>query len=184
MARVQHTAGAGVQAMCAGALEPPPLLIGWPDFCSSLPIPGTPALVPAPRPGSQEPWCLQPHRLRASCHWVSLGEAWCLLMAHCQALDSLWVSRCHRPAPVPLCPHHSLRPWPALPALIRYIRPVFVSRSDQDSRRKTVEEIRRRAQSAGKWPQVMPPAWALMGLPGHVSKGTLPGCWALLRLSW
>ncbi|KAK2117498.1 hypothetical protein P7K49_004384, partial [Saguinus oedipus] len=41
----------------------------------------------------------------------------------------------------------------SLPALIRYIRPVFVSRSDQDSRRKTVEEIKRRAQSNGKWPQ-------------------------------
>lgn len=40
------------------------------------------------------------------------------------------------------------------PALIKYIRPVFVSRSDQDSRRKTVEEIKRRAQSNGKWPQV------------------------------
>lgn len=39
-------------------------------------------------------------------------------------------------------------------ALIKYIRPVFVSRSDQDSRRKTVEEIKRRAQS-GKWPQVL-----------------------------
>ncbi|XP_025780866.1 lysophosphatidylcholine acyltransferase 1 [Puma concolor] len=39
--------------------------------------------------------------------------------------------------------------------LIKYIRPVFVSRSDQDSRRKTVEEIRRRAQSNGKWPQIM-----------------------------
>uniref|UniRef100_A0A8D2J7Q8 Lysophosphatidylcholine acyltransferase 1 n=2 Tax=Varanus komodoensis TaxID=61221 RepID=A0A8D2J7Q8_VARKO len=39
--------------------------------------------------------------------------------------------------------------------LIKYIRPVFVSRSDQDSRRKTVEEIKRRAQSKGKWPQIM-----------------------------
>ncbi|XP_053914626.1 lysophosphatidylcholine acyltransferase 1 isoform X2 [Cuculus canorus] len=39
--------------------------------------------------------------------------------------------------------------------LIKYIRPVFVSRSDQDSRRKTVEEIKRRAQSDGKWPQIM-----------------------------
>ncbi|XP_044521269.1 lysophosphatidylcholine acyltransferase 1 [Gracilinanus agilis] len=39
--------------------------------------------------------------------------------------------------------------------LIKYIRPVFVSRSDQDSRRKTVEEIKRRAQSNGKWPQIM-----------------------------
>lgn len=40
------------------------------------------------------------------------------------------------------------------PALISYIRPVFVVRSDQDSRRKTVEEIKRRAKSAGEWPQV------------------------------
>ncbi|KAM5169365.1 lysophosphatidylcholine acyltransferase 1 [Callospermophilus lateralis] len=47
------------------------------------------------------------------------------------------------------------RDIPIWGTLIRYIRPVFVSRSDQDSRRKTVEEIRRRAQSAGKWPQIM-----------------------------
>ncbi|GAA6098222.1 lysophosphatidylcholine acyltransferase 1 [Tachysurus ichikawai] len=39
--------------------------------------------------------------------------------------------------------------------LIKYIRPVFVSRSDQDSRRKTVEEIKRRAHSQGVWPQIM-----------------------------
>lgn len=39
--------------------------------------------------------------------------------------------------------------------LIKYIRPVFVSRSDQDSRRKTVEEIKRRAHSGGAWPQIM-----------------------------
>ncbi|KGL74170.1 Lysophosphatidylcholine acyltransferase 1, partial [Tinamus guttatus] len=43
---------------------------------------------------------------------------------------------------------------PVWGTLIKYIRPVFVSRSDQDSRRKTVEEIKRRAQS-GKWPQIM-----------------------------
>ncbi|XP_053805864.1 lysophosphatidylcholine acyltransferase 1 isoform X1 [Vidua chalybeata] len=42
---------------------------------------------------------------------------------------------------------------PVWGTLIKYIRPVFVSRSDQDSRRKTVEEIKRRAQSDGKWPQ-------------------------------
>ncbi|KAM9310540.1 lysophosphatidylcholine acyltransferase 1 [Pholidichthys leucotaenia] len=39
--------------------------------------------------------------------------------------------------------------------LIKYIRPVFVSRSDQNSRKKTVEEIKRRAHSGGEWPQVM-----------------------------
>nr|XP_021531081.1 lysophosphatidylcholine acyltransferase 1 [Aotus nancymaae] len=47
------------------------------------------------------------------------------------------------------------RDIPIWGTLIRYIRPVFVSRSDQDSRRKTVEEIKRRAQSSGKWPQIM-----------------------------
>ncbi|RXM35527.1 Lysophosphatidylcholine acyltransferase 1 [Acipenser ruthenus] len=42
---------------------------------------------------------------------------------------------------------------PVWGTLIKYIRPVFVSRSDQDSRKKTVEEIKRRAHSEGKWPQ-------------------------------
>ncbi|XP_051527452.1 lysophosphatidylcholine acyltransferase 1 [Myxocyprinus asiaticus] len=44
---------------------------------------------------------------------------------------------------------------PVWGTLVKFIRPVFVSRSDQDSRRKTVEEIRRRACSAGDWPQIM-----------------------------
>ncbi|KAF4103696.1 lysophosphatidylcholine acyltransferase 1 [Onychostoma macrolepis] len=44
---------------------------------------------------------------------------------------------------------------PVWGTLIKYIRPVFVSRSDQDSRRKTVEEIKRRAHSGGEWPQIM-----------------------------
>ncbi|GLD69740.1 lysophosphatidylcholine acyltransferase 1-like protein [Lates japonicus] len=47
------------------------------------------------------------------------------------------------------------RSIPVWGTLISYIRPVFVFRSDQDSRRKTVEEIKRRAQSEGKWPQIM-----------------------------
>ncbi|XP_051520534.1 lysophosphatidylcholine acyltransferase 1-like [Myxocyprinus asiaticus] len=44
---------------------------------------------------------------------------------------------------------------PVWGTLIKFIRPVFVSRLDHDSRRKTVEEIRRRACSAGEWPQIM-----------------------------
>lgn len=47
------------------------------------------------------------------------------------------------------------RSIPVWGTLISYIRPVFVFRSDQDSRRKTVEEIKRRAKSGGKWPQIM-----------------------------
>ncbi|XP_029920194.1 lysophosphatidylcholine acyltransferase 1 [Myripristis murdjan] len=44
---------------------------------------------------------------------------------------------------------------PVWGTLISYIRPVFVFRSDQDSRRKTVDEIKRRAHSGGEWPQIM-----------------------------
>ncbi|XP_032437517.1 lysophosphatidylcholine acyltransferase 1 isoform X1 [Xiphophorus hellerii] len=47
------------------------------------------------------------------------------------------------------------RSIPVWGTLISYIRPVLVFRSDQSSRRKTVEEIKRRAQSGGKWPQIM-----------------------------
>uniref|UniRef100_A0AAY4E363 EF-hand domain-containing protein n=1 Tax=Denticeps clupeoides TaxID=299321 RepID=A0AAY4E363_9TELE len=47
------------------------------------------------------------------------------------------------------------RDIPVWGTLIKFIRPVFVSRSDQDSRRKTVEEIKRRACSGGVWPQIM-----------------------------
>ncbi|XP_036000726.1 lysophosphatidylcholine acyltransferase 1 isoform X2 [Fundulus heteroclitus] len=47
------------------------------------------------------------------------------------------------------------RSIPIWGTLISYIRPVFVFRSDQHSRRKTVEEIKRRAQSGGSWPQIM-----------------------------
>ncbi|XP_060915562.1 lysophosphatidylcholine acyltransferase 1 [Labrus mixtus] len=47
------------------------------------------------------------------------------------------------------------RSIPVWGTLISYIRPVFVFRSDQDSRRKTVEEIKRRAKSGGEWPQIM-----------------------------
>ncbi|KAG7253811.1 hypothetical protein CRUP_018021, partial [Coryphaenoides rupestris] len=44
---------------------------------------------------------------------------------------------------------------PVWGTLINYIRPVLVFRTDQDSRRKTVEEIKRRANSGGEWPQIM-----------------------------
>nr|XP_044635447.1 lysophosphatidylcholine acyltransferase 1 isoform X1 [Equus asinus] len=47
------------------------------------------------------------------------------------------------------------RDIPIWGTLMQHIRPLLVSRSDKDSRRKTVEEIKRRAQSNGKWPQIM-----------------------------
>ncbi|KAM9384869.1 lysophosphatidylcholine acyltransferase 1 [Pholidichthys leucotaenia] len=47
------------------------------------------------------------------------------------------------------------RSIPVWGTLISSIRPVFVSRSNQDSRRKTVEQIKQRASSGGKWRQIM-----------------------------
>ncbi|CAN9503762.1 unnamed protein product [Ophioblennius macclurei] len=47
------------------------------------------------------------------------------------------------------------RSIPLWGTLISFIRPVYVFRSDANSRRKTVEEITRRAQSGGEWPQIM-----------------------------
>ncbi|XP_061886145.1 lysophosphatidylcholine acyltransferase 1 isoform X3 [Entelurus aequoreus] len=44
---------------------------------------------------------------------------------------------------------------PVWGTLIQYIRPVLVLRSNLDSRRQTVEEIKRRARSGGEWPQIM-----------------------------
>lgn len=52
------------------------------------------------------------------------------------------------------CAIYSFFDCASLLALIKYIRPVFVSRSDQNSRKKTVEEIKRRAHYGGDWPQV------------------------------
>lgn len=40
------------------------------------------------------------------------------------------------------------------PALLRFNQAILVSRHDPASRRRVVEEVRRRATSGGKWPQV------------------------------
>ena len=40
-------------------------------------------------------------------------------------------------------------------ACIRALQPVYVSRTDPDSRKKTIAEIKRRANSGGKWPHVV-----------------------------
>ena len=50
-------------------------------------------------------------------------------------------------------PSDSLYPlW--TPALLRFNQAILVSRHDPASRRRVVEEVRRRATSGGKWPQV------------------------------
>lgn len=40
-------------------------------------------------------------------------------------------------------------------ALTKFTQPVFVSREDPNSRHNTIVEIRRRAATGGKWPQVI-----------------------------
>ncbi|CAH1778543.1 unnamed protein product [Owenia fusiformis] len=44
---------------------------------------------------------------------------------------------------------------PVLGTLVEFTQPVLVSREDPDSRANTVREIKKRAQSEGKWPQIM-----------------------------
>lgn len=40
-------------------------------------------------------------------------------------------------------------------ACFRATQPVYVSRTDPDSRKKTISEIKRRASSGGKWPHIV-----------------------------
>uniref|UniRef100_A0A8B9IVF8 Lysophosphatidylcholine acyltransferase 1 n=1 Tax=Amazona collaria TaxID=241587 RepID=A0A8B9IVF8_9PSIT len=90
-------------------------------------------------------------------HWISVkgrralpGEAAILTVApHSSYFDAIPVTMTF----ASIVMKAESKDIPVWGTLIRYIRPVFVSRSDQDSRRKTVEEIKRRAQSDGKWPQ-------------------------------
>ncbi|XP_067853971.1 lysophosphatidylcholine acyltransferase 2 [Heptranchias perlo] len=44
---------------------------------------------------------------------------------------------------------------PLFGLLLQYVQPVLVSRTETDSRKKTIEEITKRAKSRGKWPQLM-----------------------------
>uniref|UniRef100_UPI00398F0966 lysophosphatidylcholine acyltransferase 2 n=1 Tax=Pristiophorus japonicus TaxID=55135 RepID=UPI00398F0966 len=44
---------------------------------------------------------------------------------------------------------------PLIGLLLHCVQPVLVSRTETDSRKKTIEEITKRAQSGGKWPQLM-----------------------------
>lgn len=44
---------------------------------------------------------------------------------------------------------------PVIGALLRFNQAILVSRHDPASRRRVVEEVRRRATSGGKWPQVL-----------------------------
>lgn len=49
-----------------------------------------------------------------------------------------------------------------LPGLLRALQPVLVSRVDPDSRKNTINEIKKRAMSGGEWPQVRLGGWSLV----------------------
>ena len=40
-------------------------------------------------------------------------------------------------------------------ALMEFTQPVYVKREDPDSRQNTIREIKRRAATGGKWPQII-----------------------------
>ncbi|XP_035887200.1 lysophospholipid acyltransferase LPCAT4 isoform X2 [Phyllostomus discolor] len=76
---------------------------------------------------------------------------------------------------------------PVIGALLRFNQAILVSRHDPASRRRVVEEVRRRATSGGKWPQVLffPEGTCsnkkalLKFKPGHHQLG-LEGPWSFL----
>ncbi|XP_072303808.1 lysophosphatidylcholine acyltransferase 1 [Eucyclogobius newberryi] len=92
-------------------------------------------------------------------HWVTVkgqradpSEAPILVVApHSAFFDAITIS-------TTLCSFvtkESSKHVPLWRTIIPYVRPVYVSRGDPDSRKKTVEEIKRRVTSGEKWPQLM-----------------------------
>ncbi|KAJ0054850.1 hypothetical protein NL108_006281, partial [Boleophthalmus pectinirostris] len=92
-------------------------------------------------------------------HWVKVkgqkadpSEAPILVMApHSAYFDAIPVSE-------NLCTFVTKemgREVPIWKSIIEYVRPVYVLRGDQDSRKRTVEEIKRRVTSGESWPQLM-----------------------------
>lgn len=45
--------------------------------------------------------------------------------------------------------------YPIFVACIRATQPVYVRRGDKNSRKQTIYEIKRRANSGGKWPHIV-----------------------------
>ncbi|KAJ0003185.1 hypothetical protein NQD34_008283 [Periophthalmus magnuspinnatus] len=92
-------------------------------------------------------------------HWVKVkgqradpSDAPILVMApHSAYFDAIPVSET-------LCTFvtkESGKEVPLWRSIIEYVRPVYVLRGDQDSRKRTVEEIKRRVTSGEPWPQLM-----------------------------
>ncbi|XP_027038685.1 lysophosphatidylcholine acyltransferase 2-like [Pocillopora damicornis] len=93
-------------------------------------------------------------------HWVkvkgklsSSEEAPILTVApHSSFIDALALSVICLPSGVSRKENDSI---PLVGGCIRALQPVYVSRTDPNSRKKTISEIKRRASSGGKWPHVV-----------------------------
>ncbi|XP_014668962.1 PREDICTED: lysophosphatidylcholine acyltransferase 2-like [Priapulus caudatus] len=92
-------------------------------------------------------------------HWVcvrgsrsSCEEAPLLVIGpHSTCLDAIICFVCGLPSNVARAEGNAT---PLFRTLIEVTQPVFVSRDDSNSRVSTIKEIRRRATSDGKWPQI------------------------------
>uniref|UniRef100_A0A5F8G1T2 Lysophosphatidylcholine acyltransferase 4 n=1 Tax=Monodelphis domestica TaxID=13616 RepID=A0A5F8G1T2_MONDO len=92
-------------------------------------------------------------RIRVRGHRASCLEAPVLVAApHSTFFDPIVLLPCDLPKVVSRAENLSV---PVIGALLRFNQAILVSRHDPASRRKVVEEVRRRATSRGKWPQVL-----------------------------
>ncbi|XP_074091102.1 lysophospholipid acyltransferase LPCAT4 [Macrotis lagotis] len=92
-------------------------------------------------------------RIRVRGQRASCLEAPVLVAApHSTFFDPIVLLPCDLPKVVSRAENLSV---PVIGALLRFNQAILVSRHDPASRRKVVEEVRRRATSKGKWPQVL-----------------------------
>ncbi|KAG8455549.1 hypothetical protein GDO86_001665 [Hymenochirus boettgeri] len=93
-------------------------------------------------------------------HWISIrgrrapsSEAPILVVApHSTFFDPIVTVVCDLPSVVSRVENLNI---PVIGALLRFNQSILVSRHDPSSRKKVVEEVKRRAVSKGEWPQVL-----------------------------
>lgn len=98
-------------------------------------------------------FCMGFHWIKVKGKLSSSAEAPILAIApHSSFVDALGLSVICLPSGVSRKENDSI---PLVGACIRATQPVYVSRTDPDSRKKTISEIKRRASSGGKWPHLV-----------------------------
>jgi len=98
-------------------------------------------------------FCMGFHWIKVKGKLSSSAEAPILAVApHSSFVDALALSAICIPSGVSRKENDSI---PLIGACIRATQPVYVSRTDPNSRKKTISEIKRRASSGGKWPHIV-----------------------------